>query len=495
LNPCLGCGLSLFCSIVDMWTHCAACDRRFFIPIVDLLKLDPAGIGNYGCPLVVKGEDEVRDRKAVMTGTNPDSKDRPKVGLVVGGGPAPGVNGVISAATITAIENGCDVVGILDGFKWLEQGDTQHIRSLTISDVSRIHLRGGSIIRTSRSNPTKSTEKLDNVVNALTSIGIKYLISIGGDDTAYTAYRVTEQAAGRLKTAHVPKTIDNDLPLPDSTPTFGYTTARHLGVTVVKNLSEDARTTLRWYLVVAMGRTAGHLALGIGKAAGATLTVVPEEFGDRRVTIKEICDIVEGAILKRLSMGREFGVAILAEGLAASIREDELAQYGTVEHDEHGHVRLSEISLGHVCKDAVRNSLSARGIKVTIVNKDLGYELRCADPGPHDMEYTRDLGYGAIKFLLNGGSGALISIQGGSLAPIPFEDIIDPETKRTRVRRVDINSESYEVAHMYMLRLKARDFEDPRKLESLAAVSKMSGEEFKQRFAYLWTGPKSGLQS
>ena len=252
------------------------------------------------------------DLEAMMNGTNPEPKVRPKVGLVVGGGPAPGVNGVISATTITAIENGCDVIGIMDGFKWLGRGETQHVRPLTISDVSRIHLSGGSIIRTSRSNPTNSKERLQNVVDALTSLDIEYLISIGGDDTAYTASRVTAQAAGAIKTAHVPKTIDNDLPLPESTPTFGYTTARHLGVTVVKNLSEDARTTQRWYFIVAMGRTTGHLALGIGKAAGATLSIVPEEFGEKPVTIKEICDILEGAILKRLSMGRGFGVAILA---------------------------------------------------------------------------------------------------------------------------------------------------------------------------------------
>lgn len=420
-----------------------------------------------------------------MSSDTVSSSGKPRFGIVVGGGPAPGLNGVISAATIEAINNGYEVVGIMDGFKWLAQGRTDRVRPLTIPDVSRIHLRGGSILHTSRTNPTKSEETMSNTINTLQELNIGHLITIGGDDTAYTSSQVHERANGRLTTAHVPKTIDNDLPLPGDIPTFGYMTARDEGNRVIKNLSEDARTTGRWYFVVAMGRTAGHLALGIGKSAGATLTVIPEEFGNREVSLKEVTDILEGAIIKRLSKGKDYGVAIIAEGVATSLNPDSLSEFGEVEHDEHGHIRLAEIDLGDVCKNIVRNSLAERGIKLTIVSKDLGYELRCADPNPFDLEYTRDLGYGAVKFLLSGGSAALITIQSGSLKPIRFHEIQDPETHRTRVRLVDVHGESYEVARKYMIRLEADDFTADSDLSMLAKTANMSPEDFAQRFSYL----------
>jgi 6-phosphofructokinase 1 len=261
------------------------------------------------------------------------SSQKGKLAIVVGGGPAPGINGVIAAATIEAINNGYEVLGILNGYKWLSEGDTSHVQPLTIDDVSRIHFQGGSILRTARTNPTKSPEMMANVLQALEKLDVRYLVSIGGDDTCFTASQLAEAAKGKLCTTHVPKTIDNDLPLPGNLPTFGYQTARYVGTRIVESLMEDAKTTgFRWYLVVAMGRTAGHLALGIGKSAGATLTIIPEEFQGRDVTLKEVCDILEGSMIKRLSVGKDFGVAVLAEGLATRISEEELAEYGSVEN-------------------------------------------------------------------------------------------------------------------------------------------------------------------
>lgn len=421
---------------------------------------------------------------AETSGTDPAGQDR--VAIVVGGGPAPGINGVIAAATIEAINNGHEVVGIMNGYEWLSRGDTGHVVPLTIESVSRIHLDGGSILRTARTNPTKSSEMMDNVVGSLRDLGIRCLVSIGGDDTCYTASRIDEATGDELRVAHVPKTIDNDLPLPGDMPTFGFETARHVGTGILEALMEDAHTTgKRWYFIVAMGRSAGHLALGTGKAAGATVIVIPEEFGDRQVTVQEIADILEGSMIKRRAMGRDFGVAVLAEGLATRISEEELARYGTVERDDHGHIRLSEIDLGKVIKKKVLKSLAERGFKLTIVKKELGYELRCADPLPFDAEYTRDLGYGAIKFLMQGGSGALISYEGGVMKPIPFGDLLDPETHRPRVRIVDIEGESYEVARKYMLRLEADDFADQDLLERCAQAGRLSPQDFRKRFEYL----------
>lgn len=412
-----------------------------------------------------------------------EKKGSPEIlAILVGGGPAPGINGVISAATIESINRGKTVIGILDGFRWLVQGDKTHIRNLTIEDTSRIHLTGGSIIGTSRENPTTSPEKMNNVINVLKELGVRYLLIIGGDDTMFSASRVEAEAKGQIKVAHVPKTIDNDLPLPDYTPTFGFETARHLGTRIVQYLMEDARTTARWYFVVAMGRKTGHLALGIGKASGATLTVIPEEFGKKKTSFDKLVTILEGAIIKRISMGREDGVAILAEGLAEKMDESELRDLKDVERDEHGNIRLSEIDLGKILKNETRRRLLEKGIKTTIVDKNIGYELRSAPPIPFDAKYTRDLGYCAVKFLLEGGTGAMISIRTGKMVPIFFSEILHPKTGTTRIRYVDINTEAYEVAEKYMIKLTKEDFEDPEQVEKLARTANMTPEEFTNYF-------------
>ena len=180
-----------------------------------------------------------------------------RLGILVGGGPAPGINTVISASTIEAINQGFEVIGIRDGFKHLVRRDPSGLRPLAIDDVSRMHLLGGSMLGTSRENPAKSAEATRTVVEMLQQAGITHLLTIGGDDTALSSRHVSEHSAGAIHSVHVPKTIDNDLPLPPHVPTFGFQTARHVGVELVRNLMEDARSTRRWYVVVAMGRKAG----------------------------------------------------------------------------------------------------------------------------------------------------------------------------------------------------------------------------------------------
>ena len=411
-----------------------------------------------------------------------------KLGILVGGGPAPGINSVISAATIRALLQGVEVLGIRDGFDRLMKGRLEDIRPLQLGDVSRIHLTGGSILGSSRANPTKRDEDLTLVVDSLHRLGITQLITIGGDDTAFSAMKVSEKSAGKLRVVHVPKTIDNDLDLDPSVDSFGYNTARHLGVELVKNLMVDAKTTSRWYFVVAMGRKAGQLALGVGKAAGATLTVIPEEFPRNKPTLRILIDILAGAIIKRLAEGRRYGVAVLAEGLAEALPEDDIKRLGNIERDEHGHIRISELNLGDGLKKAVNTRLANLGVpKVTIISKDIGYELRCADPVPYDMEYTRDLGYCAAKFLFSGGNAAMVSLQAGNFVPIPFAQLLDPQTGRTRVRMVDINSTRYAIARRYMIRLRRDDFEEPSVLTMFGSVCnpKKSAEEFKREFGYV----------
>lgn len=408
-----------------------------------------------------------------------------KLAILVSGGPAPGINSVIGAATIRAEVEGVEVLGIKDGFQWIMEGDTSHVKELTIHNVSRIHFRGGSYIGISRANPTKNEKHLENTVTSLLRLDVDKLITIGGDDTAFSALKVNEMAAGRIRVVHVPKTIDNDLDLPHGIPTFGFQTARHIGVEIVKSLMVDAQTTSRWYFIVTMGRKAGHLALGIGKATGATLTLVPEEFPGDSISLSHVVDVLVGSIIKRMSYGRSDGVAILAEGIVERLKIDDLDQLVDIERDAHDNIRIAEVNFGEILKTKVQQKLKEFGLKTTIVAKNIGYELRCADPIPFDMEYTRDLGFSASQFVLDGGSGAMISIQNGRFVPMYFKDILDPVTKRTKVRMVDPSSESFYIARKYMLRLNKTDFEDPHELAKLAATAHLTIDEFRKKFYYL----------
>jgi ATP-dependent phosphofructokinase / diphosphate-dependent phosphofructokinase len=404
--------------------------------------------------------------------------------ILVGGGPAPGINGVIASATIEARNSGLRVLGIYEGYRHLVRGDTSHVVELEIDDVSQLHFSGGSMLRTSRTNPAKDEESLRRCVRSLTLLGVRYLIAIGGDDTTFGAARIAAETKGRIGVATVPKTIDNDLPLPDNAPTFGFETARAVGSAIVENLMEDARTASRWYLAVTMGRKSGALALGICKAAGATIAVIPEEFADGPIRLRSVVDTLVGAVVKRLASGADHGVAVVAEGIAERIAPEELAAVTTAARDAYGHVRLADVPLGSVLRDAVRVRLAEIGLDTTVVPKDIGYELRSAKPIPFDAEYTRTLGYGAVRYLLSGRSGSLIALAGGRINPVTLDEMVDPATGRIRVRLVDVTTESYEVARKYMIRLEAPDFTEPR-LSRLAAQTSLGPDAFAAEFNHL----------
>jgi 6-phosphofructokinase len=411
--------------------------------------------------------------------------------ILVGGGPAPGINSAISAAAIEANNNGFEVLGIYDGFEHLVKGRTDMVRPLSIADVSRVHVQGGSILRTSRANPTRNQEDMERTVQALEKLGIAYLVTIGGDDTAFYAVEVARAAEGKIRVAHVPKTIDNDLPLPGGMPTFGFETARHVGTSLVLNLMEDSRVTNRWFFVVVMGRKAGHLALGIGKAAGATLTVISEEFPSDRIGFDDVCSVLEGAILKRRVMGRRDGLAVIAEGIGEKLDPEELAKMPgvNVEYDPHGNIRLAELPLANILKREIERRFADRGDRIAVVDVTMGYELRCAAPIPFDIDYTRTLGHGAIQFLLSDppneklGRGGMVCLDGGRVDTLALEDLPDPVTGRTRVRSVDIQSEQYKVARDFMIRLERRDLEDPKMRAKLAEAAKITPEVFDSVFA------------
>lgn len=417
-----------------------------------------------------------------------NEQNNEKFAIIVSGGPAPGINGVIHSATIEACTKGYEVVGIYDGFKHLMEGKIV-ATPLTIDDVSRIYLRGGSILRTSRANPTREEEHLRLCGKALLGENIKYLVVIGGDDTAYAACRVAQYAqenmGADIRMAHAPKTIDNDLPLPDEINTFGFETARQVGTEITMSLMEEALTGQRWFIVVTMGRKTGHLALGIGKASGATLTLIPEEWAGRVIRMHQVVDVLVTAMLKRLADDRSYGVALVSEGVMEHMSHDDLRELQYVERDAFGNVHLSEINFSDILKHELDSELERLDIPIRVTSKDLGYELRCTDPVAFDIDYTRSLGEAAVAFLLTGGNNATVTIQGGEVVPIPISEMMDPETGLTEVRKVNMESFVYRSAHKLMIRLKPGDAEDEELLMRMAQHTNVSVEEFKSRFGYL----------
>jgi 6-phosphofructokinase 1 len=414
-----------------------------------------------------------------------------RLGILVGGGPAPGINSALSAAVIGAVQAGLGVVGILDGFQHLMQGRTDMVRPLDIPDVSRIHFQGGSMIRTSRANPARNDEDLEHTVETLKKLELSHLITIGGEDTASSAARICQHKGADIRVAHIPKTIDNDLPLPANAPTLGFETARHVGTQWTLNLMEEARSTNRWCLVTVMGRTAGHLALGIGKAAGATVTIIPEEFSASRISLDDVSLVIESAILKRRAMGYRHGLTVIAEGVAAKMDPEQLAKVPGVGvgHDAHGHIRLEKIPLAAMIEREVMRRFAERGESLSLVPVSLGYELRCADPIPFDIDYTRTLGYGAVRFLIGDAvadrslSGGLVCLEDGRLRILPFEEVQDKRTGRIKTRMVDVQSEHYRVAREYMIRMRRSDLDDVAIMSRLKAETMMGADRLAERFS------------
>ena len=414
-----------------------------------------------------------------------------KLGILVGGGPAPGINSAISACTLEAISSGAEVYGILDGFSHLIDGSTDHVIPLKASDVAFINSEGGAILRTSRANPTRNPDHLRNCVDTLSRLGITRLASIGGEDTALSAAEVAKASNGAVRVAHIPKTIDNDLPLPGDIPTFGFETARHLGTQLVQNLMRDSRTTNRWYVVIVMGRKAGHLALGIGSSAGTALSIIPEEFPDPVIKVDDVVKMMEGAMLKRQAVdGREDGIAVISEGVAERFDPEELATLAgiAINRDPHGHIRLGELPLSAMVRQAVQQRFAEGGKILGMVDVTVGYELRCASPLSFDIDYTRSLGYGAARLLLSEPAderfvnGGLIYLEDNNLKTLTFDELRDPETGRTRVRMVDIDSERYKVAREYMVRVQPQDIEDDDLVARMAEYSKRTPDEIRERF-------------
>jgi len=360
--------------------------------------------------------------------------------ILCGGGPAPGINSVIGTVIKVFLKAGYRIIGMHGGYKSLFS-DNPDTEDLTFTFADNIVNRGGSALRMSRYKPKDSEFN----TNFFVKNNVKLLVTIGGDDTASTANRISkylEANSIRIQNIHVPKTIDNDLPLPEGNPTFGYESAKEEGVRIASTVYEDARTSGNWFVISAMGREAGHLAFGIGAACHFPMIIIPEMFNKTSVTFDKIIRLIISAMLKRKILGIGYGVAVVSEGVFHFMTNEEILSSGiNFSYDEHGHPELGNVSKAHIFNVILQNKL--KEIKVSIKTRpvELGYELRCHSPTAFDLMYCSLLGIGVKHLFDQGLTGCMVtSDQKGDIHPLFLKDVED-ENGKVRPRLVNMNGQ------------------------------------------------------
>lgn len=360
------------------------------------------------------------------------------VAILCGGGPAPGINSVISSVALVFLKSGYRVLGIHEGYKGLF-ADNPKVQEIDFHFADDIHKQGGSALQMSRHKPKDSEFN----TRFFTENNVQLLITIGGDDTASTANRITKfliEHEISIQNIHVPKTIDNDLPLPEDTPTFGYQSAKQEGVRIAQTIYEDARTSGNWFVISAMGREAGHLAFGIGAAIHCPMIIIPEMFHKTEVTFERITNLIISAIVKRKILGIDYGAAIVSEGVFHFMSDEEINHSGiNFTYDDHGHPELGNVSKAHIFNILLQQKLKELGIKVKSRPVELGYELRCVQPGSYDLLYCGLLGYGVKKLYDEGRTGCMVTASpSGKISPLYLEDVED-ENGKIKPRLVNMN--------------------------------------------------------
>jgi 6-phosphofructokinase 1 len=366
------------------------------------------------------------------------------VAILCAGGPAPGINTVISSVTKIFTANGYNVLGLNGGYKSLFSEEPA-FDYLDFEYADQIYSRGGSALKMSRYKPKDDEFKVD----FFKKNNVKLLVTIGGDDTASTANRLTKFLSKEkldVKSIHVPKTIDNDLPLPEGTPTFGYHSAKEEGVRLSTTIYEDARTSGNWFVVSAMGREAGHLAFGIGTACHYPMIVIPEMFNKTKITFDKITRMVVSSMVKRRILGIDYGVAMISEGVFHFMSDEEIIDTGiNFTYDDHGHPELGNVSKSHIFNMLTQQHLKTLRITVKSRPEEIGYELRCCRPIAYDLSYATRLGLGVYKLYRNGETGCMTTIdRGGDISPLYLKDVED-EHGKVKPRLVNIDSEAVQV--------------------------------------------------
>jgi len=362
------------------------------------------------------------------------------IAILCGGGPAPGINAVISTLVKIFIKEDYRVIGIHDGYRTIFT-DTPNIENLDFEYADKIFSLGGSSLRMSRHKPKDSEFNTDFFVNN----NVKLLVTIGGDDTASTANRIGKFLASKnidISNIHVPKTIDNDLPLPDRNPTFGFHSAKDEGVRIGNTIYEDARTSKNWFVLSTMGREAGHLAFGIGMSCHFPMVIIPEMFNKTSVTLDKITRLLVSTILKRLIEKIPYGVSIISEGVFHFMDEEEIKNSGILfTYDDHGHPELGNVSKSHIFNIKLQQKLKSLNIEIKSRPVEMGYELRCCRPIGFDLTLCTLLAMGVKKLFKQGLTGCLVSANSnGDIKPLYLKDLEGPNGK-IKPRLVEIESE------------------------------------------------------
>ena len=387
-------------------------------------------------------------------------ENRGAIVILCGGGPAPGINAVISSVAKSFLLDGYKVLGLNDGYQGLFS-DNPAVVDMDFAIADRIHNLGGSFLKMSRFKPKDS----DFTANFFKENNIELLVTIGGDDTASTANRISKYLVSQkinIQNIHVPKTIDNDLPLKDSQYTFGYQSAKEEGCRIATTIYEDARTSGNWFVIAAMGREAGHLAFGIGAACHFPMIIIPEMFNKTSITFDKIIKLIISSIVKRKILGINYGTAIVSEGVFHFMSEDEIINSGiNFTYDDHGHPELGNISKAQIFNVLTQNRLNELEIKVKSRPVELGYELRCVAPVAFDKLYCSLLGMGVKKLFDDKATGCMVTADvTGHIAPLFLKDVED-ENGKVKPRLVNMDSERADLVFSKNLQyLSEDDFEN-----------------------------------
>ena len=386
------------------------------------------------------------------------SENKKSILILCGGGPAPGINAVVSSVAKVFLKGGYRVLGVHEGFKGLFTGNPE-LKEFDFFHADRIFSRGGSTLVMSRFKPRD--EKLNTKL--FLDNNVKLLVSIGGDDTASSANRITAYLQKEnifISNIHVPKTIDNDLPLPDRNPTFGFHSAKDEGVRIGNTVYEDARTSQNWFVMSAMGRSAGHLAFGIATGCHFPMMVIPEMFDKTEITLDKVVRLVVSSIVKRKIENIHYGVAMISEGVFHNLSKSELDKADVnFTYDDHGHPELGNVSKSHIFNTLVQKKLDELGIKLKTRPIELGYELRCCRPIGFDLTLCTLLGIGVKKLFDEGKSGCLVSANSrGEITPLYLSDFQDSEG-RIPPRLVDVNSEFAKLCFQNLHYIEEADYE------------------------------------
>ena len=374
--------------------------------------------------------------------------------ILCGGGPAPGMNSVSMSVAKTFITKGFRVIGLHGGYSGLFSKNAR-TEDLTFAIADRYFNRGGSYLEMSRFKPTDADFENNFNLDLFKDNNIKLLVTIGGDDTASTANRISKFLAAKgypIANIHCPKTIDNDLPLPANAPTFGYNSAKNEGAHLARTVYEDARTSGNWLVISAMGRTCGSLALGIGEATHCPMTIIPEMFNKTEICLDKVVKLSISAILKRKVLGINYGTIVAAEGLFHEFKAEEMEAAGVrFSYDDHGHPELGKVSKAVLFNDLLEAEFKKIGLKVKSRPVEIGYDVRCQDPVAYDLTYCTELAMGVYQLYSEGKTGCMVYVDAyGNVSPLYLADLQDPTTGKIPPRVVDINAGTAQNYYKYI---------------------------------------------